>query len=103
MSEPTEAEKKQLAEIQRNVAEPIRVVVGTMVRGLFVALSEAPANVVANMIAWQVANHLGNAFAADDLGTLFALRGDMKKAFEDGIAKAKISPRPGQAAGKLDG
>lgn len=77
----------------RQIQEPVRMVVGTTIRGLLVSVPGVPADVLLNAIAWQVGNLLGSSLEGD-LAVMLRLRNGFKAAFEDGVNKAKIvSPK----------
>jgi hypothetical protein len=83
------------------LAEPVRQVVGTVLRGLLVSAPGFPPHVVMSVIAWQTGNLMADALQAD-IATAVTLRKLFMDLFCDGVRKAKIvhAPPPG-AAGML--
>lgn len=90
--------EEQRQHIEERVATPVRTVVGVTVRGLLMSLQDVPPEVAANMIAWQLGHHLGEAFEGD-IGTLLTLRRSFKEQFEQGLASAKMSMPSAKVSG----
>jgi len=72
------------------VAKPVRIVMGTMVRGLLISSPGVQPHIVMNAIAWQIGNMLASSIQSDNLPALLQLRKGFTDAFNDGMAKGKI-------------
>lgn len=83
----TDDPRREQDHIRKNLEEPVGTVVGAMVRGIVLSMPNWPPQSVVNMIAWQVGYHLSDAFNGE-IVTLMQLRADLKKSFEEGVAKA---------------
>ena len=97
------AEGAKINAALKGLDQPIRQVIGTMMRGLMVSAPGVPPHVLLNAIAWQTGNLMAGAIQGD-LATVLSLRKGFKDAFADGISKSAIAtpPMPG-AATKLSG
>ncbi len=86
------------AQLQR-LHEPLRQVIGTMIRGLLVSAPGIAPHVLLSAIAWECGNLVAGAVQGD-LSTILQLRKSFKNSFDDGVAKAQITtppmPRPEQ-------
>lgn len=68
---------------------PVRIVMGTVIRGLLVSAPGIQPAMVLNVIAWT-AGHILASSLKGDLATLLQIRTALKKAFEEGIKSVSV-------------
>jgi len=71
----------------------VSVVIGTVIRGLSVGAPGVDPAALMNLIAWRVGHVMSNSFRVDDIATMTKLRGDMRKAFTDGLNSVPVTSR----------
>lgn len=84
------------------VLEPIRIAVGTTIRGLLVSCPGVDPAVVVNAVAQQTGLLLASALAAD-LTSMLMLRKAMKEAFDNGVKAAPLNTTAPAAPPNLRG
>jgi hypothetical protein len=87
---PPEVEQQMAANLILNqITPPIRAALQTVIRGILTGYEGVPAHVLLQVVAFETAYYSGQALQSD-IATTLQLRGQFKKAFEDGFKKVPM-------------
>jgi hypothetical protein len=88
---PPDAQQQsaQASAILNQITPPIRAALQTVIRGILTGYEGVPAHVLLQVVAFEVAYYSGQALQSD-IATTLQLRGQFKKAFEDGFKKVPM-------------